>query len=158
MKMVSTPRFSGSVVLIMPLPKWSSTWHMHKYANWGSSSPLARHVKPWFLVTLDLESLQSFFAVLISFKGANQKSGWCHPGSLDRFKLLSNMQIRAAVTEIPFLVLAHLKYEITRRKWCEMTLGRCYWLCYCQNEQTICVCINIQIRRQLGKAKGKRKR
>jgi len=81
-------------------------------------------------------------------------------GSLDRFKLLSNMQIRAAVTEIPFLVLAHLKYEIKRRKWCQHLgfQGRCYWLCYCQNWQTICVCTNMQIRRQLGKGKGKRKR
>jgi len=33
MKMVSTPRFSGSVVLIRPLPKWSNNLHMHKYAN-----------------------------------------------------------------------------------------------------------------------------
>jgi len=33
MKMVSTPRFSGSIILIRPLPKWSNNLHMHKYAN-----------------------------------------------------------------------------------------------------------------------------
>jgi len=29
--------------------------------------------------------LLSFFTVLIYLRGANQESGWCHPGSLEHF-------------------------------------------------------------------------
>jgi len=30
----------------------------------------------------------------------------------DKHKMVANMQIKAAITEIPFLAIAHYKYEI----------------------------------------------
>jgi len=35
-----------------------------------------------------------------------------------KHKMAANMQIKAAITEIPLLAIAHYKYEIKGRKWC----------------------------------------
>ena len=58
------------------------------------------------------------------------------------------MQIRRPLPIFHFLAIAPYRHEIKAWKWCLHlgSQGLRSWLVHCRNNQTICICINVQIR------------